>query len=475
MRHGWNFYILFCVLSLIPFGFLNKAYAVTTKTATFDDCPIGSDSLFHKCSALTADGFSLGFFGKVEPETTNPANHVLSGPSVSMGPIIPSDVISFDLKNLPAPNSVYIWVYVSSQVDSIATLQNTKAGTERITLSKPGYKMSGFYVHGNPEVDNVTATYNDISPPPTPKIFMTGKDITGTTASVIAGQQIQLSAQATGSSIQSQQWNISGKPIGGFHVSDTCPVDNSIYPSPPPCVGSVVQLTSGALSQPSIIFYWPVLGHYSVSLQYKLSDGTTGSVSANFNVSGPSSPSVTTHFGKVIVLNNSVLALSGLADNQGIDFLAKANIPSSIDSKFQWVQIITKDIIYYKKGPRLAKCNIQKSPSALDNMYPYAARSILGNFTADEPTMSLSNTISELKRDFAAQMYAMWKSDVPNSIPVPLGSIKWHMYADAVKNPKTGKWIVKSKATESGVDPFVAGSTYPSWSTVALNSQVTCQ
>jgi len=67
----------------------------------------------------------------------------------------------------------------------------------------------------------------------------------------------------------------------------------------------------------------------------------------------------------------------------------------------------------------------------------------------DSPFVNLNSGDSKTTRTFSAQMYLMWSSGLTNSIPVPVGSLSWSFFADAVQNMSTQQWTVQSDSSQS--------------------------
>jgi hypothetical protein len=98
-------------------------------------------------------------------------------------------------------------------------------------------------------------------------------------------------------------------------------------------------------------------------------------------------------------------------------------------------------------------------------------------FVSDSPDTPLVDPVavySKVSRSFSANMFMLWKSSKPGSIPVPIGSQKWHFSASTTNTgyPTSENWTVP-KTVYAGTDgdpvdyvqtaPSSSPYGYPTW------------
>lgn len=305
-----------------------------------------------------------------------------------------------------------------------------------------------------PGFTEATATYI--------KITYTGQStaLNNTTQSAVVGQQIALTAAydlPTNLTVQSQSWPVPGTTVGGYTASV-----------------SSGATTAANFSQASTTFYWVDAGNSrNVTFNLKLSDGSTSSASVPFNVSGPTSPGMTATLnpgGVTIdsVGNNILLEFGNNSTTFGITFTPTVTQPSGVTGTFSYIQLINSEQENITDPPLTGTCTIG---TGLDNNYPYPPRS--DGTAADSPATSLNSTYIEVGETFSATMYLMWNSGLPNSIPVPLGSMQWGYSGDAYRSSTDVDWALRNPTDTS--QAFVQGITYPTWSTHATNNNPQCK
>jgi hypothetical protein len=297
-----------------------------------------------------------------------------------------------------------------------------------------------------------------------PKILLggsNGTDITGTTQSVVVGQQIVLYGSYTlpsGITVTSQAWTVPGATVGGFNTALT----NG---------GS----TATNFSQQSTTFYWVVPAtSQQVTFTLNLSNNTSPKVTATFNISGPTLAGVTTQLGQVVITSEPALSLGNYPSIAGIQLTASATPPTGYSNSFEWVQIITNDTkMITLNDNTTTTCVPATTPAGglpfLDNVYPYDTN----NPTTDIPETVLDSTqFRELTRNFSATMYLLWKPGLQNSIFVPLGTVGWQWSGDAVYNAGNQTWTLNSSSKSANA--FSASSTYPTWTRYSDYSSQSC-
>ncbi|MGA9529955.1 MAG: hypothetical protein WBS24_17715 [Terriglobales bacterium] len=273
------------------------------------------------------------------------------------------------------------------------------------------------------------------------KILFDGKVVTGT-EEVAIGEQINLSLNIPPP--QSNQWIITGDPIGG-----RTPTVNfcSQTVAPQNCVGGVLPMPS--LTQPTVTFYWVKPGTFEVNVGVKRTDGTMLSANASFNVIAPSAFSLTGSSPGVTQLlpSGSPTRLS-CGDPPGSPCLRyDASVTTSFKDRLEFVQILnlyTDDI--EMQGGQHYSCS---SGNGLDNNYPFLPEISEpgGGYTWDAPDLPLATPALQgtpISHDvtFWATMYLLWKAERPNSIFVPLASSEWKWHAKTVM--KKGAWSIES-------------------------------
>jgi hypothetical protein len=84
--------------------------------------------------------------------------------------------------------------------------------------------------------------------------------------------------------------------------------------------------------------------------------------------------------------------------------------------------------------------------------------------------MSSSPTQIALGASFNADMYLMYNSGLPNSVPVPLGFVAW-VWGDSAKQNADGTWSLSNIGSHATVAGFAEGAIYPEWKNLALNAK----
>jgi hypothetical protein len=293
-----------------------------------------------------------------------------------------------------------------------------------------------------------------------PKILLggsSGTDITGTTQSVVVGQQIVLYASyGSGVSVNSQSWSVPGTIVGGFSTAPTNGGPNPV-----------------SLNGQSTTVYW-VTAANSQTVTFTLNYGSsqTAKAQATFNIAGPSSPNVTTQLGQAAINPGPVLQFGVPPSVLGIQFSASATQPAGYSGSFVWVQLLTTYVVGLTISSGNQTCNGTGIPG-LDNTYPYPSVSGNSSLTNDQPKTSLPSTATEVTLNVNAQMFLMWRPGLSNDIPVPLGSVAWQFFGDAVQNTSNSTWSVQPDSSRSA-NSFVQSSSYATWTSTFTNGVLTC-
>jgi hypothetical protein len=390
---------------------------------------------------------------------------------------------------------------------TVSIASNAPNGPATVTVQSNGYDGSGFQPaqSGESPISSYTVQVQ-AAPGPAPKIFLYGTtDITGQTTSVIAGQQIALSATVSlpqGVSISSQQWSMpEGTVIGGYNASTSggCVVLIAGQSSQTgACTGNPVSTTTS-----SFAFYWvDARNSRQITYTYTASNGSTNSATTTFNVAGPTGANLSPQTSTVNILPPGYNPkFGGLPGSQfgfypnspyGINFTASATLPGGNQGAYSFVQLISSDTIKRVAAP--AKNSQTCTPSGfntdpnpeLDNTYPYGSAS--SNTTNDSPGQALLSSWGELARSFSPTMYILWTptsdsrctSGSTCTIPVPLGSVSWHYFADAINTlapqQNSTTWTLNSGSgsanqfQSSSLSSFPFG--YPTWSKTYSNSSI---
>jgi hypothetical protein len=296
---------------------------------------------------------------------------------------------------------------------------------------------------------NTKATAVDI------KIVFTGQNtaLNDTTQSAVVGQQIALTASYSlpaGITVQSQSWSVPGTTVGGYSASASS--------------GATIATN---FSQPSTTFYWVDTGTArNVVYNLTLSDGSTWSASVPFNVSGPTSTTMTAVLGPVNIVSGPRLEF-GNSGTPGIEFTAGTTPPTGTTGQFLFVQIVTAYNVSYSTGCQFS------TGTGLDNVYPLPFDSSSNNSTNDSPSIALFSVDSEGFANFSATTYLLWQPNVTNSIPVPLGNISWQWSGDAVQIGSSG--VFSLNTSNKNASAFSPSISFPTWTTRVVNGYQPCQ
>jgi hypothetical protein len=376
-------------------------------------------------------------------------------------------------------------------------------GNATVQVTSTGFGGgNGFYPgsSGNsPSNSSTAANVAAVTPPP--QIIFNGGNISGSTQSVVAGQQIVLSvATPSGYSIQSQSWSFSNQSAisGGFV--------NTVGSGAPSATSGGQEAADPALNQNTLTFYWvnPQDNGETVTCTYTLNNGQSAGATATFNIGGPTgnlllTPNMITGTGSsdtgVQVLAGPKLSTTGIplgTSQVGITFNSNATPPSGNNQSFTWIQIIGGVQNQYINST--GQFATPSSPeTGIDNTYPYANAS--STATNDTPSSALPSIYGEGWESFTATMFLMWDPALPNgctpastnpitlqstastctSIPIPLSSVTWHWSGCAINtlaNQTNGTtW---SLSTGSGCPVQTLGTVqsagFPTWTSQVVRS-----
>ncbi|MEO6816653.1 MAG: hypothetical protein ABI177_08115 [Edaphobacter sp.] len=390
---------------------------------------------------------------------------------------------------------------------SVSIAANAPDGPATVSVQSHGSGGNGF-VQGTPGQSSSGSNAAAISaaPAPIPQIMFNGNNISGTTQSVMAGQQIALSVSPpSGFTITSQSWSFSNQSAitGGF--------TNTAGNGQPSASGGGQEAADPSLNQGTLTFYWvnPGDNGETVTYTYTLDTGRSASATATFNIGGPTGSTLPNAF---VQTDDSATAINNAQSNPatlimtnapgkpavGIWFNDLATLPQG---NFIWVQILNS-VTYSQLLP--SNASYTPPPTAqnqLDGVYPYPNASNVS--TSDGPNRpDLLGGMGEAAEAFDANMYVLWDPALPagctpattdtstkpyytstpstcTSIPVPLASIRWTWSACAINalasapgGVVTSSWL---KHCGPGKKYPAAANGYPEWNKCYASKNANCQ
>jgi hypothetical protein len=457
--------------------------ATGTKTIAVGKPPnashIGASATVNPIVAALTIGTGTASYG-VRPTSATP-NSLISKQSSQMSLYTGSENYSVgkavgggsmeDAINFAYPSYVasYNW---ESGMDYTMGPDNTSQGSFVLAYATSILNPWLQSANGTFKITNITVS-GPITPPATPHIFFLNpangqtSDVTNTIVPVVVGEKIQLFAVPSASAAQPKAWNPAGTVVGGFNQDYVCA--HPLPPPNPPCGGP----TQADLTGSSTSFYWvtPSSGIATVTYSYTAANGQKGSVEAKFDVTAPAAPLVVSK-PDLVGTNEWSPATKDLFMLAKINFTATPPPPSGT---YQWIQ--TGQIDHYTltalSEGKTQTC-VGASTPGIDmgnGQYP----TFTGDLAIDTPGIGLEPGYLTITHTFAAQMYFLWKPDVPQSIPVPLGYIL-HGFTESAKFDHTlgvfptypstnlGGWSNPPKLTwQAGSANFVKSGQFPTW------------
>ncbi len=375
---------------------------------------------------------------------------------------------------------------------NVNVASSSPGGTATLQVQSNGYGGNGFASANpgqSPQGSN-TASIQPL-PAPVPQILFLGNNVSGTTQSVVVGQQIALTVAPPGNGLTVNNRSWSGVDAGAA-IAGWTPGQTPQLPNP---------------NNENFTFYWVNAGTsgqatYTVTYMWTLDNGQSNSASVTFHVAGPSGSTINTTPQNLTAESVNILSpptsgdqrapLLGLASlNQpGIKFMATATyLP--VNGTYTWVQMINSDQVWVlsSAGAKILP-NSFSGPSALDKSYPYgdpygaqpigtvSTTKITNDTAQDSPYIPLPPIWGEVKRAFSATMYLMWDPALPvgckpgytcTSIPIPLGSLNWQWTGDAINTlqPQVNQdvlfplWVKNCSTALNG--RFQYSDSYPTW------------
>lgn len=394
-----------------------------------------------------------------------------------------------------------------TQIVATVTIDvNTPDGSpETITVTANGQNPSGFQqvpIEGQSGQATAQATTQAFTPP-VPQIWFNGSCISnsgtqsciGNPVPVVVGQQIALTVQIpSGITPASHQWTQpTGTVVGGYTPSAQS------FQS-----GQDIQIPNSSqscqhLDQSCLTIYWVIPSipnaPWQVSYSYTSNNQSSQTVTAKFNVTAPTGLQVTGPTGVPDVYQFAAGPTMGFVGfiNNGIRLTMSATNPNGAPGgSFLWVQLINSIRTTTREGGpysgngviRCIPTSFAADPSPeLDEQYPYTT----GPTMSDAPAIILGpaytgDVAGEVQFTNSFSTYLMWNPNLPESIPVPLGSVAWQWACDAV-NALTGQsngtnWIRACSAPQTpGSAQFSPAASYPHWQKVFISGTtgLSCQ
>jgi hypothetical protein len=394
-------------------------------------------------------------------------------------------------------------------VATVTVDANTPSGSvETITVTANGLNPSGFLpvpIEGQSGQATAQATTQAFVPP-VPQIWFNGSCVSnsgspscpGNPVYVVVGQQIALTIYIPSvSTPASNQWTRpTGTIVGGytptpqsFQTGEDIKVPNTSQPCQ-------------HLDQSCLTFYWVTPSapnaSWQVSYSYTYNNQTSQTVTALFNVTAPTGLQVTGSTGVPDIFQHGTYGPSmGFVPltNPGVELNASATNPQEAPGgSLLWVQLLNGSRSTFREGGPYSgptgvvaciRSSFANDPSPeLDNKFPYTTGSPMNDSPAD---LGLSaaypgDVAGENKYAVSFSTYLMWHPNLPNSIPVPLGSVAWQWACDAVNTltPQSNRtnWIrVCAVPQTPGSVQFSPGASYPTWRKVDSGETITlsCQ
>src|SRR5271155_705097 len=293
------------------------------------------------------------------------------------------------------------------------------------------------------------------------RIFLNGVDVTGTTQTVVVGQQIPLTATVSapsGATVQSQSWSVPGTLIQSYAAGSTGE--------------QIVPVTADELQSSAATFHWIDSAEArQIAYNYTLSNGLTGSASVTFNIlapgpSDPALPLLTTDVGTVEIVrlfpgtalnrpvtsHSEAMLFGNFGFNNGITITPNLTSPNGVTGTVFLLQ--------------LADAGTTKTPNSGDTQVCAASgfdNTWVGS-EVDSPGVELPARFKAISETMTARAYLLWQPNLLHSIAVPLGVLPWSWSGSATRIPYTTIWRLEPGST--GVaQPFIPDNSYPpNWS-----------
>lgn len=222
---------------------------------------------------------------------------------------------------------------------NVAVAASTPAESVSLSVTNNGYNGSGFTAGSGQQAQSSSVQVNVIPlAAPAPRILLNGTDITGTTQSVVVGQQIALSTQASNPvAITGNNWTIPGTIVGGYNASSSS--------------GAVVPPT---LNGTAATIYWVYAGTNGQPIQQQvqysycmINNQCSPTATATISVTGVTSPSLSVqNYGSL-----TIDTLTGCSAMAGGPYLVYGNVTGPAPG-CTGTTSSTPGILFYASGER---------------------------------------------------------------------------------------------------------------------------
>jgi hypothetical protein len=255
----------------------------------------------------------------------------------------------------------------------------------------------------------------------TASILFNGNDVTNTTTTVIIGEQIPLDASyfpSEGVSVDGQQWEIPGVPVGGFAASDAAGSYSGV----------------GDTGSDSVTFYWTTPGTRPVTFSMTLSTGDILEATATFNCVAPTA-SITAVTSSVNVGTDALpfpgygLYFNSNSGVPGITFSQAVSVPGGFSGATEWLQIVQSSSDARTSSAGTQHTNVPAG--CLDTEYPYSPNSK----ASDTPAQPLQSAYYSYTRQDSFTMFLMFQPT--GGIFVPVRLVNWSWGGTACMSPST--------------------------------------
>ena len=294
------------------------------------------------------------------------------------------------------------------------------------------------------------------------RIFLSGVDVTGTTQTVVVGQQIPLTATVSapsGATVKSQSWSVPGTLVQSYNAGSTGE--------------PIVYVTADNLRSSAATFHWIDPATRQVTYNYTLSDGTSGSASVTFNIlapgpSDPALPLLTADLGTVDIVRffpdkvlprppakySEAMVFGNLFFNQGITITPNLSPPAGYTGTVYLLQLGSSVRTEKDAAGKSTECDA----AGFDQLY-------VGS-EGDSPAVELPINLRYVSETMTAQTYLLWQPNLPHSIAVPLGVLPWGWNGIANRSRSNLLPIWTLESGSGTVSPFQGISQYPDeWTT----------
>jgi len=311
-----------------------------------------------------------------------------------------------------------------------------------------------------------------------------GPHTTSPNPPAVVGQQILLTTTPTAATLAAlpvqlsfstnppqNPWNVTGTAVGGYPTVPSMSIFSGSI--------SLTPLSSTCRSSSTCTLYWVSGTSPTVRYNYTLTSGQTSpTVSATFDVQGPSAIALTTPTISPVTIGLYTgylyMGMFVPPDTPGIVFNATLQQPTAAQGTIVFVQYINQ---YNYQWTTSGGCPSQSDGPGIDTGYPFDESSVgaTTSSTNDSPAIPLYSNATAAQASFNATMYLMWQPSLPATpvIPVPLGSITWQWSGDAEQNG--GTWSFAQQPASPTASIFQPSASYPpDGNVLAISTTVPC-